>query len=279
MTLKLLPLFVRLALVACAWVTSLAFPPAPHHLYYGTVRDEYGLPLSVENAEVILQSSSGQTVRTMVLPGLGPDRNYELPVPVDAGVTSDLYRPNVLRPKMPFAIQVRIGSSSYVPMEVSGNLTQLGRASKSTLLNLTLAIDSDNDGLPDAWEQMLIAYLGGNKTLADINPNDDPDGDGLSNFAEYSAGTFAFDDNDGLAIDIAGFNGESPQLRFLAVRNRTYAIYLSSDLQTWTPATFIIPADAPNAVPHYRAVQTKELLVEVPGLDKTTNFFFRLRAY
>ncbi len=47
---------------------------------------------------------------------------------------------------------------------------------------LPVSQDSDGDGLPDWWE---LFYFG---TL-DWGPNDDPDGDGYGNFAEYGDGT------------------------------------------------------------------------------------------
>ena len=46
-----------------------------------------------------------------------------------------------------------------------------------------LPLDSDNDGLHDFWEQM---YFG---SISKYTGDDDPDGDGLSNFAEFAFGT------------------------------------------------------------------------------------------
>ena len=46
-----------------------------------------------------------------------------------------------------------------------------------------LPLDSDNDGIHDFWEQM---YFG---NIFTHNLSDDPDGDGLSNFAEFAFGT------------------------------------------------------------------------------------------
>lgn len=55
--------------------------------------------------------------------------------------------------------------------------------------------DSDNDGLPDAWE---LAEFG---EIGLYGANDDPDGDGLTNLQEYLAGTkpwVADTDGDGI---------------------------------------------------------------------------------
>ena len=46
-----------------------------------------------------------------------------------------------------------------------------------------LPLDSDNDGIHDFWEQM---YFG---NISKYSGDDDPDGDGLSNFAEFAFGT------------------------------------------------------------------------------------------
>ena len=40
---------------------------------------------------------------------------------------------------------------------------------------ITSGTDSDGNGLPDAWERQYFGVVG-------VNPNADPDGDGLSNF-------------------------------------------------------------------------------------------------
>jgi len=60
----------------------------------------------------------------------------------------------------------------------------LFRASRDlNLAGLSSLIDSDNDGLPDAWEML---YFGNLTTATGLM---DSDGDGVSNAAEYYAGT------------------------------------------------------------------------------------------
>ena len=36
--------------------TSQTFPPAPHHVIYGLVRNEYGEPLSMSGAQIIFET-------------------------------------------------------------------------------------------------------------------------------------------------------------------------------------------------------------------------------
>jgi hypothetical protein len=237
-----------LAVFFLASGTSLkAYPPAPHHTIYGTVRDELGNPLMVTNAEVVLETFTGVQLKTMVVPGPRPEANYRLQVPMDAGLTADTYKPTALKPTVAFRLRVRIGSITYWPIEVAANYSNLGKPAQSTRMDLTLGEDSDGDGLPDAWERALIAILGGDLTIHDILPDDDADGDGLSNLQEYLAGTYAFDPQDGFWLDIVDEANGNPVLEFLAIRGRTYALESSPNFQTWSPAQFRVLTDGPDA--------------------------------
>lgn len=216
--------------------TAVAFPPAPHHLVYGMVRDEQGNPLDVD-ADVIMETHAGAVRSVNILAGLRPGVNYEMPVPMDAGVTSDLYKPTAQRPLVPFVIRVRIGSTTYLPIEVSGEFQSLGQPGKETRLDLTLGEDSDGDGLPDAWERA----ISGN--LEEVDPNADSDGDGMSNLEEYLAGSYAFDPEDGFRVEIINQNELGPTLRFLAIRGRSYQIQGSANLTEWDSLSFRITGE------------------------------------
>src|SRR3569623_417311 len=164
-------------LIAAALPASHAFPPAPDHIFFGMVRDELGNPISADGAEVLLETDSGVQVKALVVNGSDPGSNYRLSVPMDAGITDDIYKPTALKPTVPFKIWVRINEVRYLPIQMKGDYSQLGQPGQRTRLDLTLGEDTDGDGLPDAWERALISALGGGKSLKDIKPNDDADGD------------------------------------------------------------------------------------------------------
>jgi hypothetical protein len=147
-------------------------------------------------------------------------------------------------------------------------------------VDLTLGVDSDGDGIPDAWEQQLIAALGGGKNLGDVRPGDDADGDGLSNLQEYLAGTYAFDPADGFNLSIVKVEAGQPVLEFLAIRGRTYSIRESEDLANWTPVAFKLSTDAAgsSARQNFRATDTRvsRPVIESASGEQGRPRFFKL---
>ena len=246
------------AVVLSALASSLvAFPPAPHHVVHGTIRDELGTPLAAGSATVLFEAASGVTLTTGIILGNEPGVNYSLVVPMDAGVTEDLYKATALKPTVPFSIRVRIGGVNYLPIQLQGRFAALGQPGRKTRLDLTLGADTDGDGLPDAWERALLAALGGNRTLADIRGDGDDDGDGLSNLQEYLAGTYAFDKEDGFSLKIERLEAGKPVLKFLAIRGRSYQIQASTDLSTWTAVPFEVVGQTAAAATVLNATDTR----------------------
>jgi len=238
-----------------------------------------GNPLTVTGAEVILETPTGTSIKTTIVPGLEWGVNYKLTVPLDAGVTSDIYRSTALRTTAPFKLRVRIGQTVYLPIEMSGEFSKLGQPAAMTRLDLTLGEDSDGDGLPDAWERALAAASGGK--LKDIRPGDDPDGDGLNNLNEYLAGTYAFDNKDGFSLKVAEVNAGAPTLEFMAVRGRTYTVFGSSDLNEWAQVPFRFASDSANMPERqtYQATDSRVVQVSVqPNANQPAMRFFKLRV-
>ena len=265
-------------LFALTCASAFAFPPAPYHRLYGLVRNQWGDPINVNDAQVYLETTNGPGVAVKLSPGVDPGANYQLIVPMDAGTAPDLYTSTALKPTFPFRLKVKIGQLTYLPIEMALTDSHIGQPAQSTRLDLTLGEDTDGDGLPDAWERALIAALGGNLTLADIRPNDDLDGDGISNLNEYLAGTYAFDPSDGFRLSVIDATGGTTTLEFLAIRGRTYTIQSSTDLKQWTPVSFgVVNAGvAGSPQDNYLASDVRFLRIQVPfAAGAETNRYFR----
>jgi hypothetical protein len=84
-------------------------------------------------------------------------------------------------------------------------------------LTATLILDTDRDGLPDAWE---LAHGLDPRNAADSQI--DSDGDGLNNSQEFETGTNPRDPASRLELRVHHINGI--QLQFQAVSNRSYSV-------------------------------------------------------
>lgn len=276
---------VLLAVAACYSWQSQGFPPAPHHVIHGLVRDEYGEPLSLSSAQVFLEATNGVIVACQVLPEIQPGENYRLTVPMDSLTALDFYKPTALRPTLAFRLKVKIGTTVYVPIEMAGNLATLGQFGGETLINLTLGVDADGDGLPDAWENLLIQMLGGGLTLANITPNGDNDGDGITNYQEYLGGTYAWDPSDGpgegLRLGIVRRSGQGPVVQFFGTAGRTYSVLGTTNLATWTPVSFRTPPGDTNATSVQQYINPTAQIIELEvllGPVPPKAMFFRVRV-
>jgi hypothetical protein len=246
------------------------------------VRDEMGTPLSLATARVFLETTNGVFIATPVSAQVQPGENYQLIVPMDSFAALDAYKPTALPTTIPFQLKVLIGQTVYLPIEMAGDFLSLGKPAGETVINLTLGVDSDGDGLPDAWENLLIQLLGGGLTLADIDPNGDNDGDGLSNRDEYIAGTYAFDPEDGLKLNLVQRSGQGPAVQFFGIADRLYVIQGTTNMVDWTPMPFRVPAgdNTASQLQQFRATDSQIIEAEVL-LDpvKPPALFFRVQVY
>jgi hypothetical protein len=220
-----------------------AFPPAPYYTLYGTVRDQVGQTITADGAVVILLQGTNEVQRTMITQHL-TDQNYELVVNMDANrAGTTLYSNRALATQSAFSLVVEMNGVRYYPIEVAGTLTA-GKGGERILLDLNLGEDSDRDGLPDIWEQWQLYQAGyypdsnGSWPINLIDRNGDFDHDGLSNWLEYVAGTFAGDATEKFDIAIKEKSESSVRLEFYAITGKTYTIERSSDLVAWTQFPF-----------------------------------------
>ncbi len=225
-----------------------AFPPAPYYTLYGMVRDQVGQTLTAEGAVLILLKGGEEIGRTPIT-NLQLDQNYELNIRIDANRSgTTIYSEKALAAQGQFSLVVEMNGSLFYPIEVAGNLTA-GKGGERVRLDLNLGEDLDGDGLPDIWEQWQLYQAGhypdenGNWPIHLIDRNGDLDGDGMSNYLEYLAGTFAGDATEKFDLDIKAKTDTHAELEFYAITGKTYTIESSADGVAWARVPF-----APDAV-------------------------------
>ena len=252
--------------------SSYAFPPAPHHTFQGLLRDEHGRPITWEiSSKIIFETDSGSRIASEAGKIISPGINYVIHVPMDSGTINGLYKPYAMLANMPFKIKVQIGNKSYLPIEMIGEIKKIGLPGKTTNLDLTIGEDTDGDGLPDAWER---ALLKNGDNLSDINPNDDADGDGMSNLEEYISGNYAFDKNDGFMVDIISVKEDYVTLEFLGISGRSYIPFISNDLKKWRKVKFFTE-NSDIEVESINTDEVAELKLNIlkKNLNSDTRFF------
>jgi len=271
-----------------------AFPPAPFHTLYGMVRDENGNALDVAGASVVFFRDGVEVLRETIGATTALDHNYQFRLRMDMQRPgTSAYTSLANTTGATFTVGVRIHDIVYYPIEMSVSRS-VGNPGERIRLDLTLGVDSDGDGLPDAWEQSQL-YAGGippgpdGWDLSLIDRDGDFDGDGVSNWAEYIAGTYASDPTDHLALQVVETLPGYLRLRFFGIYGKTYSLESSTDLRTWGPADFHLdnPAEpagdpdvdaaAPPPLSHLRATATGFVDLYAPA-DASGRTFYRLKV-
>jgi hypothetical protein len=264
--------FAALATTACALVAH-AFPPAPNYTIYGLVRDQVGATLAVDGAEIILLRDNTEIGRAPIFKDLRLDSNYELKISIDQQNSGTrTYSSKAVAPQGLYSLKIVMNGQTFFPIEANGTL-RAGNGGERVRLDLSLGVDANNDGLPDAWQEWVLYQAGRRPGQAGwdislITKNGDFDGDGTSNFMEYLAGTFAGDATERFELRITNKTATAVAFEFYAITGKVYGIEQSTDLQTWTAAPFALTAGgatlnlhkaaAVGVLPVYVAVTTGE---------------------
>jgi hypothetical protein len=218
--------------------------PQPMCIYYGQAVDGYGMPY-LTNATVTLVKGTNQIARQIIRGSLSPGVNFALYVHLDDGSTATPYSPRALRSGDIISIYVTDSEGQKAIME-NQQVPSVGKPGQQILIHATAAVDSNGDGLPDPWEYELIAHSGGRlTTLNDVKPNDDLDGDGMTNLEEYLAGTFAWLAQDNLAIsEFAALPSGACRISFWSVAGKAYNLLSTTELgAAWAPASVGLSED------------------------------------
>ncbi|MFM8315321.1 MAG: alpha amylase C-terminal domain-containing protein, partial [Deltaproteobacteria bacterium] len=100
--------------------------------------------------------------------------------------------------------------------------------------------DADNDGMPDGWENLYGV----------LNPQEDADGDGITNFREYQLG---FDPSVTNATTVAGaFNQWDPAgaaMKATSTLNQLHYLYVTEEALTNQPIKFLLSGEWHGASP------------------------------
>jgi len=168
------------------------------------------------------RDSSSITVSWADLVGLGVDvyfvhiDGFGSAVQVNGGTTQTIV--TGLQPGTVYTCRV-----SYRLQD--GRLSPLSAAATGQ----TWGVDSNADGIPDEWQ---IAYWGATSSKWGA-PGADSDGDGMSNYQEFLAGTDPRDAASSLKTEVQTVQG-ALYFKWNTVVGKVYQMQFSSDFQTWT---------------------------------------------
>jgi hypothetical protein len=146
-------------------------------------------------------------------------------------------------------------------------------------------VDSDGDGLPDAWEEAQL-YHGGKLPgengwdLSLIDKAGDFDKDGVSNGTEYLAGTYATDSSSVLSLSIKEKHATSARLEFYAFYGKSYKLEASTDMKTWSAIPFSLsdPATPGAAAAQSSLTSTVTDVISIYADASAPSTYYRLIA-
>ena len=262
-----------------------AYPPGPFYTIYGDVRDQYGVLLPANGSAIVMYQGGVEKMRETLTSVSGADYNYQLRMRIDMGRSlPSSYSSLVVSTASSYTLTVKIGSADYYPIELTTHTPTVGTPASRVRLDLTLGVDSDHDGLPDAWEESQL-YQAGYFPEADgwdlslIDRNGDLDEDGLSNAIEYTAGTYAGDATSTMSLTIKEKVGENVRLETYALAGKSYTIEMSTDLTAWAPVTFstVDPAGAAPAPFQESLVATTTGITSLYAKGAGVIEYYRLR--
>jgi hypothetical protein len=229
----------------------LAVMPQPSCTFYGQAKDNFGWPL-MSDAAVVLKINGEEITRYAINGSVSPGVNFILRVPMDDGRGTP-YRTASALQGQPIEIVV-VQEGEEMPILETNLLAVVGAPGSLHAINVTAGTDTNHNRMPDFWDELLVYFSDG--ALTNINQvvgSDDFDGDGMSNWEEYLAGTFAFSADDYFAVEETANSANSRyRMRMLSTLGKVYRVYnagpvLTNNTWEWNTTTMATSEQSPAA--------------------------------
>ena len=173
----------------------------------------------------------------------------------DIGGPFDLYNPTELYTDLE-TLPVRFSSDGPKYLRCTATGKNMSASNYWILLDTLTLKPTLGSGVPsiETWRD---AYFGTREDAGDAADLTDPDGDGLCNICEYSAGLYPTIKDPGVALVTPGLTNDQFSITFARVRDAsdiTYHVHATNDLllggtSIWSSATAPYPADAADRIP------------------------------
>lgn len=278
--------FALVALVASAFASApLSALP---YTYAGRVLNFMGQSAGDADVVVRVYNQSGRLLaKTAVFASDATPYNYRLNVPVAVTPADGCA---VKGERLVFEVTEYNGAGQVAAIHrtlVSDADATVGPAGGVCRVDLVLAADSDGDGVPDKYVDAISGYLA-EAGVATFDPNADYDGDGLSNYAEYRAGTNPFSKDDYFAVRAAAALAEMDEGDFFAITfyanpGRTYSVKATASLSPgseWIHSSFKESPSGTAADLYYVTQPATSLYsgggtktIYLPKVDKSGGFY------
>lgn len=280
--------FKLTALFALAAGMAFAIPAEPL-VVLGLLRDPFGAQyVDGQNAKVQAVNRNGKVLAEC---NLGTEQfgqyalNYRMTIEIDAGTAPQRANAAVLGETLTLKVWVGGEEQNIIPAG-SATLTVPANRTDSVRLDLATGKDEDNDGIPDEWEEMMIASnrrygeAGMPTTPAEFDPNADYDGDGFSNLREFQVGTNPFDATEVFRITEFKSVPENPNvmaLTFTTTPERNYTLFVTDELKkpiVWLPAQSCAAPDGVMGVAAYKGDGYSRTVFVPRGLTEQKGVFY-----
>lgn len=223
------------AFVAPMQAQSVATPP---FLYTGRILDYLGAGLDVAaGGSAVIYAYKGSTLlaQSNIVTAEGSVNNFCLYIPTST--SSDVEETAQVGDSLTFVVDD--GTSTYTVD--STKFATVGNPGRSVSITFVAALDENGNGVADEYEEAITLLVSADSPYYGLayDPDGDWDGDGVSNYDEYLAGTDPLSSSDSLsilALNAVSENEEVLAAEFLPSQGRAYGVIAADTLEEITSA-------------------------------------------